>query len=85
MESLSHLLPGGPISALVPTSQAGGNMQSSSEQAATAPGSEPVDPLPDRASQGDPHVEATAHDRTVVTHADRPVIRMGQWNDLRGA
>ena len=36
------------------TSQAAGNMTSSTEKALTAPGSRPVDPLPDRADQGDP-------------------------------
>jgi hypothetical protein len=39
------------------TSQAAGNMTSSTEKAMTAPGSRPVDPLPDRASQGDPSVD----------------------------
>ena len=39
------------------TSQAGGNMTSSSAEAFTAPGSEPVDPVPDRDKQGDPHVD----------------------------
>jgi hypothetical protein len=39
------------------TSQAGGNMQSSNRLAMTAPGSQPVDPVPDRTQQGDPHVE----------------------------
>jgi hypothetical protein len=43
-----------------PTSQAGGNMQSDADTAMTAPGSEPVDPLPDRDHQGDPHVEVPA-------------------------
>lgn len=42
------------------TSQAGGNMTSSNEQAMTAPGSQPADPLPDRAHQGDPTVEVGA-------------------------
>lgn len=39
------------------TSQAAGNMTSSNENAMTAPGSRPVDPLPDRATQGDPTVD----------------------------
>lgn len=39
------------------TSQAGGNMISSNEGACTAPGSQPVDKLTDRAVQSDPHVE----------------------------
>lgn len=41
---------------LWPTSQAGGNMQSSARLAMTAPGSDPVDPLHDRAQQGDPTI-----------------------------
>lgn len=43
-----------------PTSQAAGNMTSSSENAMTAPGSDPVDPLPDRSEQGDPAVKLGA-------------------------
>jgi hypothetical protein len=39
------------------SSQAGGNMTSTNRQAMTAPGSPPVDPLIDRASQGDPTVQ----------------------------
>lgn len=39
------------------TSQAGGNMTSSNEEAMTAPGSEPVDPLPDREHQSDPALD----------------------------
>jgi hypothetical protein len=42
------------------TSQAGGNMQSSNRLAMTAPGSQPVDPVPDRTQQGDPHIELEA-------------------------
>jgi len=42
-QDLSGLLPGDPVTALVPTSQEGGNMRASNEQAMTAPGSEPVD------------------------------------------
>ena len=41
------------------TSQAAGNMVSSNERAMTAPGSQPVDPLPDREHQGDPEVQTT--------------------------
>lgn len=43
-----------------PTSQAGGNMQSSGRQAMTAPGSPPVDPVPDRTEQGDPGISLGA-------------------------
>jgi hypothetical protein len=91
MEDLSHLLPGSPVTALTPTSQAGGNMMSSNDLAMTAPGGRPVDPLPDRDAQGDPAVDAAVHDRTVVTrgedaglHGGLPVLRMGGWNDLGG-
>lgn len=39
-----------------PTSQAAGNMTSSARNAMTAPGSPPVDPVPDRTEQSDPSV-----------------------------
>lgn len=39
------------------SSMAAGNMVSSNEHAQTAPGSQPVDPLPDRTSQGDPTID----------------------------
>lgn len=39
----NSIFPKGPVSALVPTSQEGGNMQASNEEAMTAPGSVPVD------------------------------------------
>ena len=45
------------VNSMWPTSQAGGNMQSSAKEALTAPGSEPVDPVPDRSEQGDPHID----------------------------
>lgn len=56
MEDLSHVIPSDPVTALVPTSQAGGNMTSSSKMAMTAPGSPPVDPVPGASEQGDPAV-----------------------------
>lgn len=55
---ISDVLPTDPITALVPTSQAGGNMMSSNGYAMTAPGGEPTDPLPDRAKQGNVKVDA---------------------------
>lgn len=55
MQDLSHLAANGPWV----TSQAGGNMVSSNDQAMTGPGSEPVDPLPDREHQGEPKVTFT--------------------------
>lgn len=55
MQDLSHLAE----NSMWPTSQAGGNMTSSNEQAMTAPGSQPVDKLVDRAVQSDPNVETS--------------------------
>lgn len=54
------------------TSQAAGNMISSNEQAMTAPGSEPADPLPDRAHQGDPTVEMSAEIPVGTAPSRRP-------------
>lgn len=42
MIDLTSLLPGDPISALTPTSQAGGNVTTSNENAMTAPGDVPA-------------------------------------------
>src|SRR5205814_9050932 len=56
MQDLSNILPVDPVSALAPTSQAGGNMLSSNEEAMTAPGSQPVDVLTDRDVQSDPKI-----------------------------
>lgn len=58
-KNLSSVLPGDPVSVLAPTSQEGGNQQSSNEQAMTAPGSQPVDILKDRSVQVDPRIEAS--------------------------
>ena len=65
MQDLSSLAKNGPWA----TSQAGGNMMSSTEQAMTAPGSPPADPLPDREHQGDPTVTAADSPRSVMVHA----------------
>ena len=56
MQDLSNILPVDPVSALAPTSQAGGNMLSSNEEAMTAPRSQPVDVLTDRDVQSDPKI-----------------------------
>jgi hypothetical protein len=53
VKDLSSLAEG----SLAVSSMAGGNMMSSNHLAQTAPGSRPVDPLPDRTSQGDPAVD----------------------------
>lgn len=52
-KDLSHIQPVDPVTALAPTSQAGGNMlaQEGNDNAMTAPGSEPVDNLNDHQSQ----------------------------------
>jgi hypothetical protein len=63
---------------------AGGNMMSDNKLAGTAPGSQPVDPLPPAKEQADPAIGSVDCPRTVVTHGDKPVLRMGQWNDLTG-
>ena len=63
MQDLSRLAANGPWV----TSQAGGNMMSSNEQAQTALGTPPADPLPDREHQGDPTVSPIANPRTVMT------------------
>ncbi len=68
MQDLSALARNGPWV----TSQAGGNMISSNEQAMTGPGSEPVDPLPDRDRQGDPHVTYTGDVPVGTAPARRP-------------
>jgi len=47
------------ITALAPTSQAGGNMMSSNRLAMTSPGSPPTDPLPPAKDQGDPKITAS--------------------------
>jgi hypothetical protein len=53
------------------TSQAAGNMTASNEQAMTAPGSQPVDPLPPAKDQGDPTVQVPAAKPPVVAkHGD---------------
>lgn len=61
MQDLSHLAE----NSITATSQAAGNMLSSNAQAMTAPGSEPVDPLPDRARQDDPNLTQSGPDLPV--------------------
>lgn len=60
------------------TSQAGGNMQSSNSKAMTAPGSRPVDPLPDRDSQDDPTVDLGAP--TPVGGDGKPQAKGESWS-----
>ena len=77
MQDLSSMAKNGPWI----TSQAGGNMMSSNEQAMTAPGSLPADPLPDRSEQGDPKVTATAKPRSVLTHGTTYAPSPAVWKE----
>jgi hypothetical protein len=72
-KDLSNLLPQDPISALSPTSQEGGNQQSSNEDAMTAPGSQPVDVLKDRDVQVDPKIEASNKRQIEPTDDGKPL------------
>jgi hypothetical protein len=80
MQDLSHLAAG----SITATSQAGGNMMSSNDLAMTAPGSQPVDPLPDRDKQGRPELDVpaatpvgTAAARKPTSYSPSPV----SWKD----
>ena len=77
MEDLSHLA----TKSLAVTSQAGGNMMSSNELAQTAPGSQPVDPLPDRAKQGDPTLDVTDKPISVLTHGSGYTPSRPAWKE----
>lgn len=70
MQDLSSLLPGDPVSALAPTSQAAGNQRHDNSQAMTAPGTVPASPL-----TGMPG-EVTVHEAPVIgaTAYDTPVL-----------
>lgn len=82
MEDLSHLFPDGPVAALVPSNQHAGNRPSNQGAAQTAPGTE--SPSVDMGEIAQPpYASALDHDRTVTTSADKPVVRTGEWNDLR--
>ena len=69
MQDLGHMLPGSPFTALVPTAQEAGGLVSSNALAMTAPGTEPVTPLPDRDHQADPSLTPLATGRVAT---DRP-------------
>jgi len=56
-------------------------MMSSNEQAITAPGSPPADPLPDREHQGDPTVTATAKPRSVLDHGTTYAPAPAVWKE----
>jgi len=63
------------------TSQAGGNMQSSNENAMTAPGSRPVDPLPERTDQGDPTLDVADKPRSMLTHGTPYAHAPAVWEE----
>jgi hypothetical protein len=69
-KDLSNLLPGDPISALAPTSQEGGNQQSSSADAMTAPGSPPVDNLRDDQNLVDVDPKVSPSNKVVIEPSD---------------
>jgi hypothetical protein len=77
MQDLSAMAKNGPWV----TSQAGGNMMSSNEQAMTAPGSPPADPLPDREHQGDPAVTVVDKPRAVMTTGSAFAPSPLAWKD----
>jgi hypothetical protein len=77
MQDLSAMAKSGPWV----TSQAGGNMMSSNEQAMTGPGSPPADPLPDRNHQGDPAVTLTGKPRAVLEHGSAYSPSPVAWKD----
>lgn len=84
MQDLSSMFSGSPVDALVPTAQQSpGTLHSSRSAAGAAPGSVPA-MAEGNPEQPGPHVAAAEHERRTVTHADRPLIRVGQWNDLGG-
>lgn len=84
MQDLSKLLPSDPVTALAPTSQAGGNMMSSAKFALTAPGSPPTDPLPPAAKQGDPKVTPSNSEQIPPGTDGKPKART-TWNAPRPA
>ena len=85
---LSHLLAGGPFSALAPTSQVTGTQ--TGNNANTAPGTPPSAPHADNPS---PVVAAIDHGHNEETLRDgndagldggRPMLRVGGWNNMGG-
>lgn len=69
-QDISSVLPGDPMSALVPTSQEGGNMRASNEQAMTAPGSVPVDVIQPAGEYFHNDPTLTASNATAIQPAD---------------
>jgi hypothetical protein len=63
MQDLSHLAAG----SLAVSAMSGGNTVSTNAAALTAPGSPPVDVMPESAAHADPGLTFTAKHRTVLT------------------
>jgi hypothetical protein len=74
VEDLTHLLPGGPLTALTPTSQAAGNQRHDNSLGMTAPGSVPASPtngVPGAVDvHGPPEISADAYERPVLIGPD---------------
>lgn len=64
MEDLSSLAE----NSMWPSSQAAGNMMSGRKVAMSAPGTQPVDPLPPAKDQGEPVVESISYDPAGRVH-----------------
>jgi hypothetical protein len=64
--------------AITATSQAAGNMMSSNATAMTAPGSQPVSPLPPAADQDTPNLTMTS--QLEPGHSGKEDPRPGDWN-----
>ena len=71
-----------PISVLVPTSQEGGNMRASNEEAMTAPGSVPVDVMQPAGTYflNDPTITPSNATAIVPRTDGKPQARGQQWS-----
>lgn len=75
MQDLSSLADG----SITATSQAGGNMMSGRGKAMSAPGSQPVDPLPPAKEQGDPQLDMPSS-QTRPGDDGKPRARAGSYS-----
>jgi hypothetical protein len=73
MQDLSHLAD----NSMWPTSQEAGNMMSGRPAAMSAPGSDPVTPLPPAKDQGTPHVEYSAGPDLPPGTSGKPAAKAG--------
>lgn len=77
MEDLSRLSEG----SLAVSSMSGGNTVSTNEAALTAPGSPPVDAMPNQSSQADPTLTLTAKHVSVYEHGTGYAPSAPAWKD----